>query len=90
MASWTAPRCPSRGGISLFEGGDQAGAMEMWRRALESFAKGDTVPEAAFRLAFGRDPTSEEQRLLVVSLREHGLETVCRALLNLNEFAFVD
>jgi len=42
----------SRGGISLFEGGDQAGSMEMWRRALESFAKGDTVPEAAFRLAF--------------------------------------
>ncbi len=42
----------TRGGIALLEAGDLAGAQALWRRALEEFPEGDTVPEATWRLAF--------------------------------------
>jgi soluble lytic murein transglycosylase len=42
----------TQGGIALLEAGDLAGAQAMWRRALEVFPDGDTVPEATWRLAF--------------------------------------
>ena len=44
----------------------------------------------AFRLAVGRFPTAEEEQALVLFAAEHGLPLTCRALFNLNEFAFVD
>ncbi len=40
--------------------------------------------------ALGRAPTATELDALTVFAREHGLENFCRALFNLNEFAFVD
>ena len=43
-----------------------------------------------FRLALGRPPTADEQTALIAYSREHGLNQVCRVILNLNEFAFVD
>lgn len=46
--------------------------------------------ETAFRLALGRAPSPEERTALVAYAREHGLPSVCRVILNLNEFAFVD
>lgn len=42
----------TRGGISLQEAGDLAGAQAMWREALERYPEGDTGPEAIWRLAF--------------------------------------
>ena len=40
------------GGIAKLEAGDPRGAEAMWRRGLREFSEGDTVPEAAFRLAY--------------------------------------
>ena len=45
---------------------------------------------AAFREALGRDATSQETEALVPFVREHGLANLCRLIMNLNEFAFVD
>jgi mono/diheme cytochrome c family protein len=44
----------------------------------------------AFELALGRDPDPEEAAVLLDVAQAHGLANVCRAILNLNEFAFVD
>ncbi len=44
----------------------------------------------AFELAIGRDPDADEAAALVEVVKAHGLANVCRAILNLNEFAFVD
>jgi hypothetical protein len=38
----------------------------------------------------GRDPDPEEAAVLLDVAQAHGLANVCRAILNLNEFAFVD
>jgi mono/diheme cytochrome c family protein len=40
----------------------------------------------AYRLAFGRLPTTEEQLATVALVREHGLESACWVLLNATEF----
>jgi hypothetical protein len=44
----------------------------------------------AFRLALGRSPTPAELEPLQRYGREHGLANLCRVLMNLNEFVFVD
>jgi len=44
----------------------------------------------AFRLALQRDPTTEELADLTAYAERHGLPNACRAILNLNEFCFVD
>ena len=44
----------------------------------------------AFELAMGRDPDAEEAAALLEVAKTHGLANVCRAILNLNEFSFVD
>ncbi len=45
---------------------------------------------AAFRLAIGREPTVAEADVIAAYAKEHGLPNACRAILNLNEFVFVD
>jgi mono/diheme cytochrome c family protein len=45
---------------------------------------------AAFQVAFGREPTAVERETLEAYAKEHGLANVCRVILNLNEFVFVD
>lgn len=42
-----------------------------------------------FLLLFSREPSREEQIGATALIREHGLPTLCRALLNANEFVFV-
>ncbi len=44
----------------------------------------------AMRLALGRSPSADERAALAEFLRAEGLANVCRVLINLNEFAFVD
>lgn len=44
----------------------------------------------AFRLAFGHAPSARETAKLANFAREHGLANLCRLILNLNEFVFVD
>jgi len=46
--------------------------------------------DRAFAIAFGRAPIDEERAVLVELLRSHGLPAVCRTLVNLNEFTFID
>jgi len=44
----------------------------------------------AFYAAIGRPPTDDEARQLTRFAEDFGRENLCRALFNLNEFAFVD
>ena len=44
----------------------------------------------AFQLAFGRPPTPPEAQAAVHTVRTKGLFALCHALLNTNEFAYVD
>src|SRR5262249_41171008 len=46
--------------------------------------------ERANWLAFGRAPTAAERKKYIAFARAYGLSNLCRALLNLNEFAFTD
>ncbi|QDU22038.1 DUF1549 and DUF1553 domain-containing protein [Urbifossiella limnaea] len=54
---------------------------------------GDKVVTRAVELALGRPPSSEEKAALVAFLRNGGADAVtdlCHALLNLNEFLYID
>jgi hypothetical protein len=44
----------------------------------------------AHRLALGREPTAEEERVLADYARKYGLANTCRLILNTNEFCFID
>jgi len=59
---------------------------------VEREAGGDPAAQVdlAMRLAVGRLPTAAERGLLVSLTEAHGLSNTCRAILNLNEFSFVD
>jgi hypothetical protein len=46
--------------------------------------------QAAFRLAFQREPTRKELSDFSAYASQHGLPAMCRVLLNSNEFLFVD
>jgi hypothetical protein len=46
--------------------------------------------ETAYRLAFARTPSPEENAALRAYARKHGLANACRLLFNANEFVFVD
>ncbi len=50
----------------------------------------DAQIELAFRWALQRDPTDLERAALKVLREKSGLPNVCRAILNCNEFVFVD
>lgn len=52
---------------------------------------GDTQArvDRAYRLAFGRAPTSQEQAAAVDLINKHGLAIFCRAIFNTNEFLYV-
>ena len=52
-------------------------------------AGGDPV-RAAFRIALQRSPGAREQETLSAYLSREGLVNLCRLILNLNEFLFVD
>ena len=45
---------------------------------------------AAFELAFARPPTSEEIEQATKLVAEHGLTAFCRAILNSNEFLYLN
>jgi hypothetical protein len=44
----------------------------------------------AFHLALQREPDESERAVCLELMRTHGLKAVCRALLNVNEFAYLD
>ncbi|HAV61343.1 MAG TPA: hypothetical protein DCY13_03155 [Verrucomicrobiales bacterium] len=53
-------------------------------------AEGDEAIEKAFALSLQRAPTDSELAACRKLSQEHGLAAVCRALLNVNEFLYVD
>ena len=68
--------------------------LTMAKHMAEHVERAAATPEArvelAFRNALGRDPTAAERDALVQYAKTHGLANVCRVILNLNEFVFVD
>jgi hypothetical protein len=46
--------------------------------------------ERAYYEAVGRKPTESERQQLAHFAEQHGLANLCRVLVNLNEFVFVD
>jgi hypothetical protein len=50
----------------------------------------DARIDRAFRVALGRGAEADERQALAAHARRHGLASACRAILNLNEFVFVD
>ncbi|MFO0879271.1 MAG: DUF1553 domain-containing protein [Gemmataceae bacterium] len=50
----------------------------------------DQQVDLAFRLALSRTPGPEERTAVIEHARRHGLAAACRALLNANEFIFID
>jgi mono/diheme cytochrome c family protein len=68
----------------------QQSAMFADRLRRESGNDVDAQVRRGFLLAFGREPTIEEGAAAVQLSRDHGLAAFCRAVLNANEFLFVD
>ena len=46
--------------------------------------------DTAYRLAFGRSPTTKESAALLRYIETHNLSNACRLLFNTNEFVFID
>jgi hypothetical protein len=59
-------------------------------RVEKEAAGADARVERAFRLAFQRAPRADERAAARELVEKHGLPALCRALLNANEFVFVD
>ncbi|NCG21181.1 MAG: transglycosylase SLT domain-containing protein [Rhodobacterales bacterium] len=57
----------TRGGISLQEHGDLAGAQAYWQEALDRFPQGDMAPEASWRLAFSHYLEGNTGRAMVAA-----------------------
>lgn len=49
----------------------------------------DAQVNLAFQLAFGRQPSERERPIVLTSVKQHGLATLCRALFNTSEFLFI-
>ena len=64
---------------------------ELLAKRLERESPADAAGQVkrAFRLAFGRLPEDEEERGAVALISKEGLPTLCRALLNANEFIYM-
>ncbi len=45
---------------------------------------------ALFKLAYGRPAAADEQKMLAAYARRHGLENLCRLIVNSNEFLFLN
>jgi hypothetical protein len=56
----------------------------------ESPEQGDAAIRRAFLLAYSRPPTPQEQGAAADFIRARGLRAFCRAILNSNEFLFLD
>lgn len=59
------------------------------RLRAEAPASLDEQIRHAFRISLGRFPTDEETKTIRPVVEQHGLQTLCRALLNSSEFLFI-
>jgi hypothetical protein len=84
--STTAPQA-----LALLNAAEAAAAAQALADRLEREAK--TEPERverAYRLTLGRPPTATERERAAAFLRDSPLSELCRGLLNLNEFVYLD
>ena len=78
--------------MSLLNGTLTVEAARAFAARVEKEAGSDPVAQVqmAFARAFQREPDREEQRACVELLKTRSLAELCRALLNVNEFLYVD
>jgi aconitase B len=78
--------------LALLNNGFMTTQARHFAERLEREAGSDAASQVdlAVRLALGRAATPEERAALVSLTEAHGLANTCRAILNLNEFSFVD
>ncbi len=84
--STTAPQA-----LALLNAAEASAAAKALAERLEREAK--TEPERierAYRLTLGRPPTAAERERAAAFLRDSPLSELCRALVNLNEFVYLD
>jgi hypothetical protein len=67
----------------------QQSALMAERIAADAGPNVETQVRTAFRTTFGRPATTEEIHDAVPLVKQHGLPALCRALLNANEFLFL-
>jgi len=65
---------------------------EHWAQRIEREAGRDAAAQVgrAYELALGRAAAASEVRAAQTLVQRHGLRALCRALLNCNEFIYVD
>ena len=59
------------------------------QQAAKDFARRAGSVRTALELAYGRRPEEEEVELLEALEKEHGLDSVCLAILNSSEFLYL-
>jgi hypothetical protein len=78
--------------LTLLNNGLMVTQASHFAERLEREVGGDPEEQVkrAFRLAIGRAPADDELQVLLDLRRNSGLANLCRVLLNLNEFHFID
>jgi cytochrome c553 len=78
--------------LSLLNSPEAVSAANAFAGQVRKLAGDDPAAQvrAAFRFALQRAPDARESRACLALLRERSLAEVCRALLNVNEFVYVD
>jgi mono/diheme cytochrome c family protein len=78
--------------LALLNNGFMTTQARHFAERVEREAGGDVTAQVdlAIRLALGRAATADDRTALVPLTEAHGLANTCRAILNLNEFSFVD
>jgi hypothetical protein len=84
--STTAPQA-----LALLNSPEAITAAKAFAQRVEKEAKSETERiDRAYRLALGRPPAAKEQERAAAFLKESPLSELCRALVNLNEFVYLD
>jgi hypothetical protein len=77
--------------LALFNSTDvTAAARALAERLTKTHSAADEQIKAAFRHAFAREPSADEVEWSRELLRDASLAELCRALLNANEFVYID
>ncbi|MFN0124821.1 MAG: PSD1 and planctomycete cytochrome C domain-containing protein [Blastocatellia bacterium] len=78
--------------LALLNNGFMISQARHFARRLEQEYPGARARQVdrALTLALGRPPVGDERRQFILFSRAHGLPNLCRVILNLNEFVFVD
>ncbi len=78
--------------LALLNNGFVVAQAEHFAKRVQTEAGPDLAAqiERAYRLAVGHAPAPEDRAQLLAFAQKHGMPNLCRVILNLNEFAFVD